>query len=273
MPQRTAVPGNTPVSHAPHAPHTTRTALRWELAIVLAITFGMSGVRAILRLLETVINAGGLRGQRTTLNGRLSDVTWLDPVFQILSSVSLIAWGALGLFLLLRHLPVAPSEPGALIRTWRIGWRDLRDGCALAAVIGIPGLGFYLLAVQLGLSKTVIPSGAAAVSTLGLGALLIHILTLTTNAWANGFAEELVVVGWLGTRLRQLGWSWATIAAASAVLRGSYHLYQGYSAGLGNVVMGLIYFTYTRKTGRIWPLVIGHALIDTVAFLGSMFLR
>ena len=51
------------------------------------------------------------------------------------------------------------------------------------------------------------------------------------------------------------------------MLRGSYHLYQGISAGLGNIVMGVVFAWYFHKTGRIWPLIIAHFLIDAVAFI------
>ena len=68
--------------------------------------------------------------------------------------------------------------------------------------------------------------------------------------------------------------------AASAVLRGSYHLYQGVSAGLGNIVMGVVFAAYFlwRNKGKesaaadwiapVWALVLAHFLIDAVAFIG-----
>ena len=40
------------------------------------------------------------------------------------------------------------------------------------------------------------------------------------------------------------------------------------SAGFGNIIMGLVYGFFYAKTGRIWPLVIAHFLIDAVAFVG-----
>ena len=86
-------------------------------------------------------------------------------------------------------------------------------------------------------------------------------------ALANGFGEELVVVAYLCTRLRQLGWKpWQSIAASS-LLRGSYHLYQGISAGVGNIVMGVVFAFYFHKTGKVWPLVLAHFLIDAVAYI------
>lgn len=232
-----------------------RTALRWELLLVLGITFGTSGLRAIARLVEATVSPEALNEQKATLNQAQSVLPWLDPILQLLSSGVLFAWGGLAIFLLLRHLPTP-----ALVRSWRLWGRDWLHGAGLAAIIGLPGLAFYLGAVHLGLSKQVVPTG--------LDESWWRIPLLILNSWANGFAEELVVVAWLSTRLRQLRISWAWVFAASALLRGSYHLYQGYPAGLGNIIMGVIYLWYFKRTGRIWPLVIGHGLIDTVAFVG-----
>ena len=51
-------------------------------------------------------------------------------------------------------------------------------------------------------------------------------------------------------------------------LRGSYHLYQGFGAFIGNVVMGLVFGEWFRRRGRVMPLVIAHTLLDIVAFVG-----
>lgn len=231
-------------------------AIRWEILIVLAITFGASGVRAVLRLLEAATMPEDLNEQTTTLNSRQSTLAWLDPAFQLISSGVLVAWGGLALFLLLRHVPVSLSL--------RPRWRDLLSGLGLAALIGLPGLVFYVGSVQLGLSREVVPSG--------LDRSVQDLLLLVVNSWANGFAEEILVVAWLCTRLRQIRVPWVWIFVASAVLRGSYHLYQGYSAGLGNMVMGLVFVWFFYRTGRVWPLIIAHGLIDTVAFVGYQIL-
>lgn len=234
---------------------TDRRALQWEIVLVLAATFGASGVRAALRLLESATAPEDLNDQTTTLNAPQSSLTWLDPLFQLISSGVLLAWGGLAAFLLLRHLPPRLAERPVL----RPSLRDVLPGAGLAALIGLPGLAFYVAAVQLNLSKQVMASGLD--SSVG------DVLLLVINAWANGVAEEIIVVAWLVTRMRQLTVPWAWVFVASAVLRGSYHLYQGYSAGLGNIIMGLVFVYVYYRTRRVWPLIIAHGLIDTVAFV------
>jgi membrane protease YdiL (CAAX protease family) len=95
-----------------------------------------------------------------------------------------------------------------------------------------------------------------------------RIPVLLIAAFANGWAEEVVVVAFLLTRLRQLRVNPWIALLASSLLRGAYHLYQGFSAGLGNVVMGVVFGYAWRRTGRLWPLIIAHGVIDSVAYVG-----
>ncbi|MDT4971572.1 MAG: hypothetical protein QOG22_1715, partial [Pseudonocardiales bacterium] len=93
------------------------------------------------------------------------------------------------------------------------------------------------------------------------------------SAFQNGLAEEIIVVGYLLTRLRQMGWSNQRALVASAVLRGSYHLYQGFGGFLGNMVMGLIFGYWFQRTRRVVPLVIAHFLLDAISFIGYLYLH
>ena len=145
----------------------------------------------------------------------------------------------------------------------RLRWRpDVGGGLGLAALIGLPGLALYLAGRALGVN--------AEVEAAGLHSSWWRIPVLVLAAFANGFAEEVVVVGYLVTRLRQLGLTGRQAVAVSSGLRGLYHLYQGFAAGLGNVVMGLVFGYVWTRTGRLWPLVIAHGVIDTVAFVGYL---
>lgn len=229
----------------------TDNRIRHEIAIVLVITFGLSGLRAALRLINDLLQPTPLNQQQTTIAEHQSQISWLDLSLQLCNAAMLFGWGFLALYLLNQSIP------------WRR--QSLLEGLGLAALIGIPGLIFYVTAMQLGFSKQVIPSA--------LGTSWWEILALLMWSAANAFSEEIVVVMWFTTRLKQLNLPIGWVLALSAVLRGSYHLYQGLSAGLGNIIMGLIFGGYYLKTGRIWPLIIGHFLIDTVAFVGYSLLR
>ena len=91
---------------------------------------------------------------------------------------------------------------------------------------------------------------------------------LVLQAVKNAVLEEVIVVGYLVTRLRTLGWPAWAVVAASAVLRGSYHLYQGIGPFFGNAVMGLIFAEWFRRGGRVLPLIIAHTVLDVVSFVG-----
>lgn len=220
--------------------------LRYEVALVLALTFGMAGLRSIFTLIDAL--SAPLNTQSVTLNAPRATAAWLDFALQLCGAATIMTWGLLALFLLGERL----EKPRGADFSWGVG---------LAALIGIPGLGFYYAAVHLGLSKEVIPSTLEHFWTIPV---------LLLFSFAHAFAEEIVVVKWLSTRLNQLGHGLIFTLVVSALLRGSYHLYQGVSAGIGNVIMGLIYgwFYLRYRTTSIWPLIIGHFLIDAVAFVG-----
>jgi membrane protease YdiL (CAAX protease family) len=234
-------------------PADQRRALRLEIAVVLAVTFGLSAVTAILQLADAVLR--DLSAQRIALNPRRSYFDLIDFGLNAAWAAQLISWGALALYLLWRS-GYGPARIGLA----RPGGRDLAGGLGLAALIGLPGLGLYLMARILGLNAEVIP--AAVDDTWWRAPMLIVI------AFANGWAEEVIVVGYLLTRLRQLRVSPWVALAFSALLRGAYHLYQGFGAGLGNVAMGLVFGYAWQRSGRLWPLILAHSLIDTVAFVG-----
>jgi membrane protease YdiL (CAAX protease family) len=235
-----------------------RRGMRVEIAVVLAVTFGMSAYTAILDLVEAILL--NLSKQTVALNPKLSPFDLINLGLNLARVAQLIAWGALGLYLLWR------SGFGlAKIGLGRIRMRsDVLGGLGLAALIGLPGIGLYVAARALGLSVSVVPSTH--------NNSWWHIPVLILLAFANGWAEEVIVVGWLLTRLQQLRVNPVAAVVTASLLRGAYHLYQGWGAGLGNAVMGLVFGYAWQRTGRLWPLIIAHGVIDTVAFVGYLLL-
>jgi uncharacterized protein len=243
---------------APEADPGGRRALRLEVLLMLAVTFGFSAVTAVLQLIDFVLR--GLAGQQVGLNPRRSYFDLIDLGLNLAFVGQLIAWGALAVYLLWRG-GVSPAGIG--LGRFRIRM-DLGGGIVLALIIGVPGLALYVGARALGLSAEVVPSG--------LTDTWWRIPVLIGAAFANGWAEEVIVVGYLLTRLEQLDVRPAAAVACSALLRGAYHLYQGFGAGLGNLAMGVVFGLVWRRTGRLWPLIIAHGIIDTVAFVGYALL-
>lgn len=232
-----------------------------ELALVFAVTLGLSGFRSLLSLLDALNKPEALGEQTTALNRSQAAQSLLDLGFQLAGVIQLAAWGGLAVYLLWRSGIV----PRAIGLDRRRPLRDLLAALALTACIGIPGLGLYLAARALDLNLTVLPTT--------LDDHWWRTPTLILSAAGNAWAEEVLVVGYLCTRLRQLGVRENTSLLASALLRGSYHLYQGFGGFVGNAVMGLVFCRLWQRANRLWPLVLAHTLLDVVAFVGYALLR
>jgi membrane protease YdiL (CAAX protease family) len=148
---------------------------------------------------------------------------------------------------------------------WDRPREDILRGVALFALVGVAGIGLYLGAVALGVNRFVVPSPPPGHWWTVPVALL--------NAAEAALLEEVIVVAYLITRLRQLRWTPVAAIAASALLRATYHLYQGWGGFLGNLAMGALFGVVYVRTRRTWPLVVAHFLLDAGAALGYLAFR
>jgi membrane protease YdiL (CAAX protease family) len=235
-----------------------RTRLGIEVAIVLGLSLGQSAVYAVLRIIERLTREVPLAQQTSTLNPSVTpDRPWLDLTYQLVG----IAFGLMPVLLALYLLNLTNAPAGRTIGFDLTRPRfDLGFGALIAVVIGIPGLGLYALARALGFNTEVQASG--------LGDQWWTIPVLILSAAQNALLEEVVVIGYLFTRLRQLAWNAVAIIALSAIIRGSYHLYQGIGGFVGNLIMGVIFGLIYLRWKRVGPLVVAHTLLDIAAFVG-----
>jgi membrane protease YdiL (CAAX protease family) len=234
---------------------------RWEIVAVFAVSLGASGLYALVSLIGSLTAKQSLSKQTATLNGSLAPGRpLLDLIMQLLNITLSLAPVLLVFYLLARagerpsSIGVDAKEPG----------RDLARGAVLAALIGGSGLGLYLIAYHLGVELNVVPEN--------LPDVWWRYPVLLLSAAQNATVEEVIVVGYLLSRLDRLGVRPSRAIALSAVIRGSYHLYQGVGAFLGNAVMGLVFGYLYRRWGRVMPLLIAHFLIDAVTFVGYALL-
>jgi membrane protease YdiL (CAAX protease family) len=267
LPGAPDAPGTTDADHTPPGsaqPLTGRRRRRLaaEVWIVLGLSVGQSALYATVRLYARLTAEVPLAQQTATLNPvRAVARPYLDLTYQLLAIGFALVPVVLALYLL------SADGRSAVRRIGLDGSRPLRDlgvGLGLAAVIGIPGLVLYVVGRAVGVTVQIQASG--------LDAYWWTVPVLVLSALQNALLEEVIAVGYLMERLRELQWSVPAILAASALLRGAYHLYQGPGMAVGNVVMGLVFSWYYLRTRRVMPLVVAHTALDVVAFVGYALL-
>jgi membrane protease YdiL (CAAX protease family) len=231
--------------------------IRVEIAIVLALSLGASAIYSVVAIVNRLTQEVALSQQTATLNNSLSDRQWFDLIYQLLAIVFDLAPVALVLFLLwhtqrphLTRLGIDATRPR----------KDLAWGLVLVAAIGIPGLLIYLGGRWAGISVNVVPNA--------LDTYWWTIPVLVLSALRAGLQEEIIMVGYLFARLRDLGWGTWRILAVSAAIRGTYHLYQGFGAFIGNFAMGMLFGWLYVRFGRLIPLIVAHAALDAAIFIG-----
>ena len=235
--------------------------LRRETLLVLALSLGASAVSALISFTGSLTRPGGLGDQAANLNRSMApDRPWLDLTWQLFG----IATALVPVLLVAHFLTRERASVSSIGFDLRRPGFDLGWGALVAAGIGGSGLLLYLGAQQAGFNLTVVPES--------LPEVWWKFPVLILSAMQNSIVEEVIVVGYLLRRLNQLGWSPMASMAASSILRGVYHLYQGIGGLVGNMVMGVIFVWLYRRWGRVGPLVAAHALIDIVAFIGYALL-
>ncbi len=243
-----------------------RWRLRVEMLVVLGISLGQSAVYALLSLINKLTQEVALNRQTTSINtSKTPDRPWLDLAYQVANLVFPLVPVALVLYLLW----VYQRPHGGPLRSMGFDLRrpgfDLGVGSAVFVGIGIGGLVLYYVSRELGYNTSVSPANlTAAWWTVPMLLLL---------AVKNAVLEEAVMVGYLFTRWRQSGGGIVVVLVGSALIRGAYHLYQGFGGFIGNVVMGVLFGWLYLRTKRVMPLVVVHSLLDIFAFVGYALLK
>jgi membrane protease YdiL (CAAX protease family) len=246
-PSSDAVPAPQGLDHPP----VDRRTLIEEILVVLALSLLASAVYAVIDLVSAP-----LKGIYTAS---------ADQSTELAKQLTGLAFGLAPVWLVLHLAKRSGEGPAGLGLSWDQPRRDLLRGLVLFAIVGLGGLGIYLGAVKLGVNRFVVPVPP-----------LHHwwtIPVLLLNAAAAALLEEVIVLGYLITRLRQLGWAPMAAVAASALLRASYHLYQGWGGFLGNLAMGALFGVLFIRWRLTWPFVIAHFLLDAAAGIGFILFR
>lgn len=82
----------------------------------------------------------------------------------------------------------------------------------------------------------------------------------------SSFYAEFFVTGYIVAALKER--AGLNIAVnVSVALRLTYHIYQGVVGVLVFIPIGLIFAYWYGKTGKLWPVVVAHALLNLIVFL------
>src|SRR5262249_55406032 len=156
-----------------------------------SVSLGASAVRSVLSLIGSLTEREALSAQHVVMNGSQAPGRPLfDLSLQLVTIATGVAPAVLAFYLLARNgerrssIGVDVSQPG----------RDLLRGAGLAALIGGGGLALYYLAFKAGFSLYIVAAS--------LPGIWWRFPVLVLSALQDGILEEVLVVGYLISRLR-----------------------------------------------------------------------
>src|SRR6201989_3671554 len=189
---------------------------RWEIVAVLAVSLGASALYALLSFIGSLTAKQSLSHQTATLNGSLAPGRPLLDLFSQLLNITLSLAPVFLVFYLLARAGERPSSIGVDARE---PVRDLARGTVRAAVLGGSGLGLYLIAFHSGVELNVVAES--------LPDIWWRIPVLLLSALQNAISEEVIMIGYLLSRLDRLRMRASPASVPSAVDRRPHHLYTG----------------------------------------------
>lgn len=209
-------------------------SLRAEFSIVIVIAFGYFMLGSVLSLLfpypSAPINESHLR--------------------------FLLVYESVVLLILWRFLSLRGWGFRQLGLTLRIS--DLVLGIALVA-------GYYMVYVALWFGFSPFLQGGGQVNDLV--AQNLQLSSVLGVSLLNPIFEEVFVCGYVITALKDKRGLFFAVNASIAI-RLVYHLYQGAFGVISIIPLGLIFAYWYARTGRLWPVIVAHAVMDFVGLIG-----
>jgi membrane protease YdiL (CAAX protease family) len=178
---------------------------------------------------------------------------------------------------LLSYLPVAAIVPLVLLLLVRTGQPpsslgltrmslgDLGAGTGLA--LAALGLSFVSSLLLVPLENTKLLNSAAP-----LHVPAYYIIFGLSQSLITSVVEEVVVNGYLITRLDQLGWTPAAAFWTSMAVRASYHIYYGVAV-VTLLPFGWLMTRSFQKHGKLSRPILAHFLYDSVLFAIAIFVH
>jgi len=224
----------------------TRGMLVTEIIVVVLGVMGPSIGVALMDL-----------ASRTVTGRQLSDPFILfmpghDQLAVALACVYLAIWLAAGLVVVVYVL----LRSGETLRTLGLSLTEKRRDLLLLLPVGVLALGLQSLGSHL--PQAGVPAGTSYVP---IPVPAVYAVTMVARSLQAGILEEVVVLGFLITRLRQLGVHPLLCVVISSLVRGSYHIEYGW-ATFGPVLFGVGMALVYLRSRRLLPAIAVHAGYD-----------
>jgi membrane protease YdiL (CAAX protease family) len=211
-----------------------------EVLAILCLAYVPSMFSAVSRVL----------GWREVPGSFIHDELWY-VVYAFQVSLPLLVIMALG------------KDPWPLFGIVRPRWiTDALAGCAIWIGAGLASL-FARSLLPAWLLEGAASHVARGLGTEGVSGCLLLLLALV----ASGFAEELMMRGYLIPRLERLLRSTPAAVLLTSLLFASYHIYLGFAPVIECVAVGLVYGVSFCLLRRLWPLCLAHVLHNFFLYL------
>ncbi len=151
------------------------------------------------------------------------------------------------------------------------GWTRAGLGIRPSIRDSMVGLGFFVLcnliyyALAIGLMSAW-PTFAAAITSTRLVATGLELGSVLAVSVINPVFEEVFVCGYVVAALKERQ-GITTAVNVSAGIRVFYHFYQGAPGVIAIAPMALLFAYWFARTGRLWPLLVAHAIQDCVGLM------
>jgi membrane protease YdiL (CAAX protease family) len=230
----------------------TRASLIWETRFVMAVFLTPAVLAAVVILVQHFYGGGN--------GSRFPSITPDHPVTNLILGI-------------LSYIPVAAVVPVTLYLLKRTGQPPSSLGIARPSFTNdiLPGLGLAAASFGAEIAMLIPFAGLLAhhsklVNQVALGHLPHYyvIFGLVVSA-TTAITEEVLVNGYLLTRLGQLGWNPRSALILSLTLRTSYHIYYGLGFLL-TIPFGWFVTRSFQKHGRLNRAIAAHFLFDSIVF-------
>lgn len=149
------------------------------------------------------------------------------------------------------------------------GWNGQRLGLQSQLSDGAVGIGLAIASYIAMYSAFILIADAAPVlahtiQTIPRLPKTLSPATVAGEVLLGSFIEEFFVTGYIIAALKEKAGEDIAVNV-SVALRLAYHLYQGVLGVLMVIPVGLIFSYWYAKTGRLWPVIAGHAALNLFA--------